>query len=139
GYLRDVTPTAPSGGAAPPCWSIAHHPTLARGTSYEAIFSPGRAEFRRTDHDIDTHVEISISPEDDIELRRISLTNRGRAPRTIELTSYAEVVITHPAADATHPAFSNLFVQTELVRPNTAIVCMRRPRLVRERQPWTIH
>ena len=139
GYLRDVTPTAPSGGAAPPCWSIAHHPTLARGTSYEAIFSPGRAEFRRTDHDIDTHVEISISPEDDIELRRISLTNRGRAPRTIELTTFAEVVIALPAADTAHPAFSNLFVQTELVPAHQAIVCTRRPRSGAERPPWMLH
>jgi cyclic beta-1,2-glucan synthetase len=140
GYLRDVTSAAPSGGtAASACWSIAHHPTLARGTRYEAIFSQGRAEFRRVDHDIDTHVEVSISPEDDIELRRISLTNRGRMPRTIELTSYAEVVITHPATDAAHPAFSNLFVQTELVRPHQAIVCTRRPRSGGERPPWMIH
>jgi cellobiose phosphorylase len=131
GYLRDVVTGA--------CWSVAHHPTLARGTSYEAIFSQGRAEFRRVDHDIDTHVEISISPEDDIELRRVSLTNRGRTARTIELTSYAEVVITQAAADAAHPAFSNLFVETEILRAHQAIVCTRRPRSGGERPPWMIH
>jgi cellobiose phosphorylase len=131
GYLRDITTNA--------CWSIAHHPTLARSTSYEAIFSQGRAEFRRVDHDIDTHVEISISPEDDIELRRVSLTNHGRTARTIELTSFAEVVITQPAADAAHPAFSNLFVQTEILRAQQAIVCTRRPRSGNERPPWMFH
>ncbi|HEX4423584.1 MAG TPA: glucoamylase family protein, partial [Kofleriaceae bacterium] len=135
GYLRDVTP-----GAEPrPAWSIAHQPTLAPGTSYEAIFSQGRAELRRVDHDIATHVEISISPEDDIELRQISLTNRGRTARTIELTSYAEVVIAPAAADAAHPAFSNLFVQTELVRAQQAIVCTRRPRSGIEQPPWMLH
>jgi cyclic beta-1,2-glucan synthetase len=134
GYLRDVTP---GGDAA--TWSIAHHPTLARATRYEAIFAQGRAEFRRVDHDIETHVEISISPEDDIELRRVSLTNRGRVARTIELTSFAEVVITQAAADAAHPAFSNLFVQTELVRARQAIVCTRRPRSDGERPPWLLH
>jgi cyclic beta-1,2-glucan synthetase len=133
GYLRDVTPGARA------CWSVAHHPTLAPGTSYEAIFTQGRAEFRRLDHDIDTHVEISISPEDDLELRRVSLTNRGRTTRTIELTTYAEVVITQAAADAAHPAFSNLFVQTELLRAHQAIVCTRRPRSGEERPPWMIH
>jgi cellobiose phosphorylase len=131
GYLRDVATGA--------CWSIAHHPTLARGTSYEVIFSPGRAEFRRVDHEIETHVEISISPEDDIELRRVSLTNCGRMARTIELTSYAEVVITHAAADTAHPTFSNLFVQTEILRAHQAIVCTRRPRSGGERPPWMIH
>ncbi|HMG20933.1 MAG TPA: glucoamylase family protein, partial [Kofleriaceae bacterium] len=131
GYLRDVATTA--------CWSIAHHPTLARASSYEAIFSHGRAEFRRVDHEIDTHVEISISPEDDIELRRVSLTNRSRTARTIELTSYAEVVIAQAAADTAHPAFSNLFVQTEILRAQQAITCTRRPRSGSERPPWMIH
>jgi len=131
GYLRDVTTGAR--------WSIAHHPTLARGTSYEAIFSHGRVEFRRVDHEIDSHVEISISPEDDIELRRISLTNRGRTARTIELTSFAEVVIAQAAADAMHPAFSNLFVQTEVLRDQQAILCTRRPRSGAERPPWMLH
>jgi cellobiose phosphorylase len=134
GYLRDVTP-----GAGLPAWSIAHHPTLAKGTSYEAIFAQGRAEFRRVDHELDTHVEIGISPEDDIELRRITLTNRGKTRRTIELTSYAEVVITTAGADAAHPAFSNLFVQTELVRPQHAILCTRRPRSGSEKPPWMLH
>jgi cyclic beta-1,2-glucan synthetase len=134
GYLRDVTP-----GAGLPAWSLAHQPTLTRGTSYEAIFSQGRAEFRRVDHEIDTHVEISISPEDDIELRRITLTNRSRTARTIELTTFAEVVITQAAADAAHPAFSNLFVQTEIIRASQAIVCTRRPRSGGEKPPSMIH
>ena len=55
------------------------------GRRYEAIFSTGRAEFRRRDGELDTHVEIAVSPEDDIELRRISITNIGRTERTIGL------------------------------------------------------
>ncbi|MBA3549149.1 MAG: cyclic beta 1-2 glucan synthetase, partial [Nannocystis sp.] len=130
-YLRDV--------ASGQFWSVAHQPTLAVASSYEAIFSQGRAEFRRRDHDIDTHVEISVSPEDDVELRRVSLSNRGRTTRTIELTSFTEVVLTTPAADAAHPAFSNLFVQTELVRERQAILCSRRPRSGSEQPPWMLH
>ncbi len=131
GYLRDV-----GSGAY---WSLAHQPTLIPGASYEAIFTKGRAEFRRVDRDIECHVEIAISPEDDIELRRVSLTNRGRSVRTIELTTYAEVVLCQPAADAAHPAFSNLFVQTELVPEQHAILCTRRPRSGSEQPPWMLH
>jgi hypothetical protein len=70
-----------------------------------------------------------VSPEDDIELRRlVRITNRARTRRTIEVTSYAEVVLAPPAADALHPAFSNLFVQTEIIRRQRAILCTRRPR-----------
>ncbi len=130
-YLRDV--------ASGVFWSVAHQPTLVPATSYEAIFSQGRAEFRRHDGEIDTHVEISVSPEDDVELRRVSLTNFGRNSRKLELTSFAEVVLTTPAADLAHPAFSNLFVQSEFVRPRQAILCTRRPRSGSEKPPWMFH
>ena len=102
-------------------------------------FSEGRAEFRRRDEDFDTHTEIAVSPEDDIELRRITITNRARTRRTIDVTSYAEVVLASPDADALHPAFSNLFVQTEIIRHSQAIFCTRRPRSLDEQAPWMFH
>ncbi len=120
-------------------WSTAHQPTLVPATSAETIFSQGRAEFRRTDGSLDTHVEIGVSPEDDIELRRVSITNRGSNPRTLELTSYAEVVLATAAADAAHRAFSSLFVETELLRQRQAILCTRRPRSGTERPPFMLH
>jgi cellobiose phosphorylase len=130
-YIRDVKSGV--------FWSNTHQPTLRRAESYEAIFCEGRAEFRRRDLDFDTHTEIVVSPEDDIELRRVHITNRARIRRTIEVTSYAEVVLAAPAADALHPAFSNLFVQTEIVRERQAIVCTRRPRSEDEQAPWMLH
>jgi cyclic beta-1,2-glucan synthetase len=130
-YVRDVASGA--------FWSVAHQPSLVRAQNYEAIFSQGRAEFRRQDRGLTTHVEISISPEDDIELRRVSVTNRSRSARTLEFTSYAEVVLAQPGADAAHPAFSNLFVQTELLRSQRAILCTRRPRSSEEHPPWLLH
>ncbi|HXM83161.1 MAG TPA: glucoamylase family protein [Burkholderiales bacterium] len=130
-YLRDV--------ASGEFWSSAHQPSLKRTRSYEAIFSEARAEFRRRDHDYDMHTEIVVSSEDDIELRRLRITNRAAKRRMIEVTSYAEVVLAPPAADALHPAFSNLFVQTEIVRERQAILCTRRPRSAAERAPWMFH
>ncbi len=120
-------------------WSIGYQPTLQASKSYEAIFAQGKAEFRRRDDDIETHTEISVSPEDDIELRRITITNCSDWPRTIEITSYAEVVLAPGGQDVAHPAFSNLFVQTELVRSRQAILCTRRPRSSEERPPWMVH
>jgi cellobiose phosphorylase len=120
-------------------WSTAYQPTHKGLDRYEAIFSEARAEFRRRDHGIDTHTEIAVSPEDDIELRRITVTNRSRARRVIDLTSYAEVVLASPAADALHPAFSNLFVQTEIISRQRAILCTRRPRSLNEPTPWMFH
>ncbi|MGA8005746.1 MAG: glucoamylase family protein, partial [Burkholderiales bacterium] len=136
-YIRDVASGA--------FWSTGYQPTLARPENYEAIFSEGRAEFRRRDSvgagggRFETHTEIVVSPEDDIELRRVHITNRSSQRREIDVTSYAEVVIAPPAADALHPAFSNLFVQTEIMRERRAILCTRRPRSLGERAPWMLH
>ena len=120
-------------------WSTAYQPALKPSKNYEAIFSEGRAEFRRRDHDFETHTEIAVSPEDDIELRRVTISNRGRTRRAVDVTSYAEVVLAPPAADALHPAFSNLFIQTEIIRDRQAILCTRRPRSVDEQPPWMFH
>jgi cyclic beta-1,2-glucan synthetase len=130
-YIRDVR----SGEF----WSTAYQPTRKARKTYEAIFSEGRAEFRSCGRVFDTHTEIAVSPEDDIELRRVTITNRSRMRRTIDITSYAEVVLASPAADALHPAFSNLFVQTEIVSERQAILCTRRPRSRDEQAPWMFH
>ncbi len=76
--------------------------------------------------------EIAVSPEDDIELRGWDHHEQARTSRTIEVTSYAEVVLASSAQDALHPAFSNLFGQTEIIREQTAILCTRRPRSMEE-------
>lgn len=120
-------------------WSNAYQPTLRKPDRYEAIFSDSKVEFRRRDDEINTYTQIAVSPEDDIELRRIRITNRSRKRRELDLTSYAEVVMAPPAADAIHPAFSNLFVQTEIVRDRQAILCARRPRSKDEPTYWMFH
>ena len=130
-YLRDM--------ATGDFWSTAYQPTLRATKGYEAIFTQARAEFRQRHAGLEIHTEISVSPEDDVELRRITITNRSPAQRVIELTSYSEVVLAAQAADAAHPAFSNLFVQTEFARESSAILCTRRARSQEERPPWLLH
>ena len=130
-YLRDL--------ATGDFWSTAYQPTLRATKDYEAIFTQARAEFRHRHAGLDIHTEISVSPEDDVELRRITITNRSSLARAIELTSYAEVVLAPPAAEAAHPAFGNLFVQTEFVQKSSAILCTRRARSPEEKPPWLLH
>jgi len=130
-YLRDVTTGE--------FWSAAYQPTLRATKNYEAIFTQARAEFRQRHGNLEIHTELSVSPEDDVELRRVTLTNHSSAARTIELTSYAEVVLATQAADEVHPTFSNLFVQTEFVPDSSAILCTRRARTAEEKPPWMLH
>ena len=130
-YLRDVETGE--------FWSAAHQPTLRSVDGGEAVFTQARAEFRQRYAGLEVHTEISVSPEDDVELRRVTLSNLTGEKRTIELTSYAEVVLAPQDADTAHPAFSNLFVQTEFIQDSSAILCTRRPRADDERPPWLVH
>jgi len=118
------------------CWSGAFQPTLRAGRHYEAVFSPGRAEFRRQDDQVETHTEIAVSPEDDLEIRRTRLTNRSAAARSLLCTGYAEVVLAPGSDDEIHRAFSNLFVHAELLADHCAILITRRPRSTGEHPPW---
>ncbi|MGY0633058.1 GH36-type glycosyl hydrolase domain-containing protein [Luteimonas sp. A478] len=130
-YLRDVDSSE--------FWSASYQPTAVEVSGYEAIFSDAKAEFRGRKQGFETHLEIAVSPEDDIELRRLHVTNQSRTARTIEVTTYAEVVLALAISDELHPAFSNLFVQTELVPERQAILCTRRPRAHDEVPPWMFH
>ncbi|MGY0652740.1 GH36-type glycosyl hydrolase domain-containing protein [Luteimonas sp. A537] len=130
-YLRDVDSSE--------FWSASYQPTAVEVSGYEAIFSDAKAEFRGRKQGFETHLEIAVSPEDDIELRRLHVTNQSRTARTIEVTTYAEVVLAPAISDELHPAFSNLFVQTELVPERQAILCTRRPRAHDEVPPWMFH
>ncbi|MGB5473196.1 MAG: glucoamylase family protein, partial [Gammaproteobacteria bacterium] len=120
-------------------WSSAYQPTLRRADHYEAIFVQARAEYRRRDEAIEAHTEICVSPEDDVEIRRVTLTNLSSRTRHIEVTSYAEVVLAALNADLAHRSFSNLFVQTEILPERQAILCTRRPRTPGEQVPWMFH
>ena len=104
-FLRDVQ----SGDV----WSAGYQPSGVEPDGYEVTFTEDRAEFVRHDGPITTTLEVVVSPEDNAEVRRISVANAGDRARDIEVTSYAELVLAPPAADTAHPAFSKLFVQTE--------------------------
>lgn len=130
-YIKDV--------ASGDFWSNTYLPTLRAAKKYEVLFSPGHVEFRRRDNGINTITEIVISPEDDMEMRRLKITNTTLFTKVLEVTSYAELVIAGQASDEAHPAFSNLFVQTEILPEHRAVVCTRRPRSEEEAPPWMFH
>jgi len=130
-YLRDVRSGA--------VWSASHQPIQKRPQKYEVAFSEDKADFWRNDAGLVTHMEIVVSAEDNAEVRRVSLTNNSTRTREIELTSYAEVVLASPQADLAHPAFSNLFIETEFFAGENAILAHRRRRSSDEEPIWGVH
>ena len=130
-FLRDV--------ANGEVWSAGYQPTCIEPDDYEVMFAEDRARIMRRDGSITSALEIIVSPEDDAEIRRLTLTNDGLWAREIEITSYMEIALTPPAADAAHPAFSNLFIQTEYVDSVSAIIASRRPRSADDPCNWFAH
>lgn len=121
-------------------WSNTWHPTGDNANSSDKIiFTDAGAEFRRDFGSLSVRTQVVVSPEDDIELRRVTLMHQGRLPRRLELTTYAEVVLAPDASDQAHPAFSNLFIQTEIDPNRDAILCHRRPRSPDEQSPYLFH
>jgi cyclic beta-1,2-glucan synthetase len=130
-FLRDV--------ADGRVWSAGYQPVGCEADSYEAAFFEDRAQFARRDGPVLTATEVLVSPEANVEVRRVSVTNGGERTREIELTSYAEVVLSPPAADSAHPAFCKLFVQTEFLAAGGALLATRRPRDTGETPLWIAH
>jgi cyclic beta-1,2-glucan synthetase len=120
-------------------WSAGYQPSAAEPGSYEVTFSEDRAEIARTDATVTTTLEIMVSPEDDAEVRRVSITNHGTQTRDIELTSYAEIALARQSDDAAHPAFAALFVETEFVPDLGAILATRRQRSANDPLVWAAH
>ncbi len=130
-YLRDVG----SGRV----WSATYQPTCVEPDEYEAVFLEDRARIERRDGTLSTCLEILVSPEDNAEIRRLSITNSGTREREIEVTSYSEIVLALAAADNAHPAFSNLFVKTEYLAEASGLIAMRRPRKSTDAALWAAH
>lgn len=130
-YLRDVR----SGEV----WSATHQPTCRDVDDETVTFTAEKATFQRRLGELSTQLDVAVSPEDDVEVRRLTVTNHGERPRELELTSYAEIVLASAADDLAHPAFGKLFIETEYVPESAALLCRRRPRSPDDAAIWAVH
>jgi cyclic beta-1,2-glucan synthetase len=113
-------------------WSATYQPGCQEPDQFEATFDLDKITFRRRDADIETQLEVTVSSEDDVEVRRLTLMNRGDQTREIEVTSYVEMVLAPPQDDLAHPAFGKLFVETEFDPQSAGLLFSRRPRAADE-------
>jgi len=120
-------------------WSAGCQPTGVPAESQAVLYSAHQAEFRRRDHDISLRMEITVAPDDDVEIRRISLTNHSDHVRRLALTSYGEVVLAPQSADRRHQAFSKLFIESEYLPEVNGLLFRRRPRSAGESPTYMVH
>jgi cyclic beta-1,2-glucan synthetase len=113
-------------------WSATHLPIGQEPDQFDAVFELDKATFRRRDRDFETELEITVSSEDDVEVRRLTIRNRSRQTRELEVTSYVEMVLGRFEDDLAHPAFGKLFIETEFDPQSAGLIFSRRPRAADE-------
>jgi cyclic beta-1,2-glucan synthetase len=130
-YIRDVSQDV--------FWSPTFQPCRLPPDEQRIQFSLDRAAFMRVDGDIHTSLEICVSPEWNADVRRLTLTNKGKEAHIIEVTTFLELAMAPPIADDAHPAFSKLFIQTEYAEDEECLLARRRPRQESEKPIWAAH
>ncbi len=120
-------------------WSSAYKPTLKKPDKYQVIFSNYKAEFIRRDGELTTKTDITISPSNNIEFRKITITNHSDTAKMIETTSYQEVVMDEFLAGLYHPAFNKLFMESEYIEGQSLLLCKRRKSENGAQSPYMIH
>jgi cyclic beta-1,2-glucan synthetase len=119
-YIRDVNSRR--------LWCATYQPIRGHIEQFSANFSLDRAVFQRVDSHILTKTEIIIAPEDDVEIRRMTLVNQSVFKRQLELTSYIELALAPHNVDRQHPAFNKMFIQTEALPEQQTLLAYRRLR-----------
>lgn len=130
-YIRDVQRDE--------CWSPTYQPCRVPPSSAEAHFSLEKALFKRTDGEMQTALEIAVSPDADAEVRKLTLYHAGADTRTFEVTTFLELALARPDADAAHPAFTKLFIETEYDAKARCLLARKRPRNADEQALWAFH
>jgi cyclic beta-1,2-glucan synthetase len=120
-------------------WSVTPQPVMAAPHHNETVFLPHRVEFERQDEELLIRTIIAVAPEDDVEIRRVTLTNHGNLPRLLALTSYAEIILAQQSADIRHPAFNKMFIESEFLPDEKSLLFHRRPRSEDEKPVYLLH
>lgn len=120
-------------------WSLTPQPCPTAVSKHTVTFAPHQVDFHCQSHEIATHLEIAVAPNDDLEIRHIRLHNQSDHLRRLTFSSYGEVVLGSQSGDRRHPAFNKLFIESEYVAELNTVLYRRRPRAASEIPPWMAH
>lgn len=130
-YIRDVSSDA--------VWSPSFRPCRTETPTQRVRFEPDKATFERRYDEVETRMELCVSPETDAEIRRITLINAGESPKVLEVTTYQELALSNPIADDSHTAFSKLFIRTAYDESSGCLIASRRKREAKDQELWAAH
>jgi len=109
-------------------WSASHQPIPGNAADMQVTYFAHMAVFRRIENGVTSTMEVTVAPDDPVEIRRVHLQNNSHHSRTLRLTSYGEVILAPQTADTRHPAFNKLFIESEFVPDLNMQIFTRRHR-----------
>lgn len=119
-------------------WSTTYEPTKVYPEKYEVKYTDYKASFYRKDGDIESEMDIVLFPEENGEIRKVTLLNNGSEDTLLELSSFVEITIDSYEADLAHTVFNNLFIKTELF-DDGVLLGNRRNIDKKKGSPWLVH
>jgi cellobiose phosphorylase len=138
-YLQDMQEQENGELIPGPFWSAGMQPVPASTADLQVTFFPHMAVLRRTENEVTSTMEVTVGPDDPVEVRRIHLHNASPGTHHLRITSYGEVILTPQALDRRHPAFNKLFIESEFVPELNLQIFWRRPRSTDEKHIYMGH
>lgn len=93
-------------------WMLGIQPIHEQFQEYRVLYSPHMIEIRQVIGDIRIIIQSTITPNEDVCLQKISLTNQSNKKCQVRLLSYGEVVLAPQTTDQQHPAFNQMFIES---------------------------
>ncbi len=138
-YIQEMNLTKDEKTTAGKIWSTGYQPIPTHAQNMQVTFFAHMAVFHRTENDITSTMEVTVCPDDPVEIRRIHLHNTDSQLHHLRLTSYGEVILTQQATDRRHPAYNKLFIESEFVPELNLQIFSRRPRSSEEKPVFMGH
>ncbi len=112
---------------------------LATSERGRTTYAAHKAEFHQRDEGISVHVDVTVAPADDVEVRLVTLHNETDRTRYVAVTSAGEPVLVPRGEAAAHPAFARMFVESESVPELDALVFSRRAKSAGDDRAVVVH
>ena len=94
-------------------WSNTYAPINTKPDNYEVVFASDSIKYLRTDGKMMTKTEIVVTKDHHAEIRKITFKNNSDQDKTLELTTYTEVILSENMDDVSHRVFNNMFISSE--------------------------
>ena len=112
---------------------------LATSREGRTCFAMHKAEFHHRNEGISVHVDVAVAAADDVEVRLVTLHNETNRPRRLTVTSAARPVLFDATRAPTHPAFSSMFIESEVASELDGLLFARRPQTAEEKPAVLVH